>query len=69
MNGASALVHGLQRHLVLLIWNEEAMTLSLKIALNYSFSSKHNLNDELDITTLMTRRVSACATDRLEHWI
>ena len=39
------------------------MTLSLNIALNNSFSSEHDLNDELDIATLMTHRISACATD------
>ena len=39
------------------------MTLPLNIALNNSFSSKHNLNDELDITTLMTCQISPCVTD------
>ena len=39
------------------------MTLPLNIFLNYLFSSKHDLNDELDITILINQRISGCATD------
>ena len=39
------------------------MTLPLNIFLNYLFSSKHDLNDELGITILINQRISGCATD------
>ena len=39
------------------------MALSLNIALKSSFSSKQDLKDELDNTTLITHRISACETD------
>ena len=41
----------------------EVVTLSLNIALNNSFSSKHDLIVALDITTLMTHRISTCTTE------
>lgn len=39
------------------------MTVSLNIALNNSFSSEHDLNDELYIATSMNHQTAASATN------